>query len=191
MATIPTNEPEEFRAGDTVVWDIASDDYPSSDGWTMKYRLSGPQQIDITGATSGVGYRLTITAAASADYGAGVYEFTGWVEKGAGATLEQHTIRTGRVRILQNLKQLVGDAAVESRTHWQIVLDAIEASQQGRATLAQSQTSINNRAISLLSPEELQKAWQFANSKVLEEKRRDRMRRGLPAGNRVTRRIVG
>ena len=187
MTLIPTSEPEEFRAGDTVRWDIDNADYLASDGWTCKYRLSGPQQIDLTAATNEEGYRVTITAILSADYGAGVYEFTGWVQKGAAETLEQHTIRNGRLRILQNLSQLDGSAAVEARPHWQVVLDAIEAVQEGRATLIQSETVFGNRQVRLLSPKELQDAWSFANSKVLEEKRRDRMRRGLPAGNRVIR----
>ena len=48
-ADIPTKEPFEIRAGDTVKWKKAVDDYRASDGWTLKYSLRGNSTtIDLT-----------------------------------------------------------------------------------------------------------------------------------------------
>ena len=98
----------DFRAGDTVAWTKSSSDYPASAGWTGKYRLSGAQQIDVTAAASGDDYLFTITAQTSASFTPGFYTFSGWVEKGSGASYERHELWSGLIEILTNLATQTG-----------------------------------------------------------------------------------
>jgi hypothetical protein len=46
---IPTVEPANFAAGETVKWTKVVADYPPSDGWSLIYSIRGPTAFaDIT-----------------------------------------------------------------------------------------------------------------------------------------------
>src|SRR3990167_1080353 len=98
MATIPTTEPAEVRAGDTVEWTKSLGDYPASDGWTLKYAMRGPMVIDITATASGSSYAVSVAKTVSALWIAGLYYWQAYVEKGS----DRHTVGTGRITIAPN-----------------------------------------------------------------------------------------
>lgn len=121
----PNYEPSQFMAGDTVSWLKTLDDYPVSDGWTLNYVLrSATQHYHITCTTSGTNYLATITAVISAAYAAGTYTWTSYVTKGAGETLEQHSVAQGSVVITPNLTT---NALVDARTDARIIYDSLIA----------------------------------------------------------------
>ena len=184
MSTTLTNIPTSFRAGDTVAWTESLSDYTTTDGWTLKFRFSGPQQIDVDSTADGAAHAITIDAATSGGYIAGVYQFQRYVENTDGRRI---TLQTGSVEILENLTARTG--VYEGRSFARRMLDAIEAVMEGRATQRQKSMSIKDRAIELLSPAELvveRYRWQRI---VAQEEQDARIAQGQPAGNRIVTRF--
>lgn len=94
-ATIPSSEPTELTAGDSWQWDRTYSDYPSSDGWTLKYALTGahPTVIPLTAAPSadGASFEIRVLPAATKDYTPGRYDLIGYVTDGA----DRHQVYSG------------------------------------------------------------------------------------------------
>lgn len=100
MATIPSTEPSFVRAGDTVAWTRTLDDYPAS-AWTLKYRLiNAAGKIDITAVADGDTHSVSVAAATTAAWTAGVYAWQAYVE---GGTSERYTVGTGTVTVQPDL----------------------------------------------------------------------------------------
>lgn len=148
------NIPATIRAGDTLAWTDSLADYPAPT-WTLKYSLwkYGKTVITITGTSSGTDHAIAITAAASKNYAAGVWQWTAYAEKGSGATLERKTIESGLVTIKPDIAS--ASTSADLRSHAQKVLDAIEAVLEGRASHAEMSLTVNGKAIQYLKPDEL------------------------------------
>jgi hypothetical protein len=177
------NEPESFSAGDTITWTESLSDYPASSGWTLKYRLSGPEQIDIMSAADGDDHKVTLTKAATTDYGAGVYQWQSYVE----SATERHTIERGSLEILADLTQVETTAEYDGRSHVQKVFESLKATIEGRATKAQQSVLIAGREIEYLSPGELIRWYHHYENLVKQELNQERIRKGLGAPKILTR----
>jgi hypothetical protein len=175
------NEPQKFSAGDTITWTESLADYPASAGWTLKYRFSGPGQIDLTSVADGDNHKITIAKAASAEYGAGMYQWQSYVENMS----ERHTINFGMSAILADLTQVASDAEYDARSHVRKVFDAIKAAIESRATKSQSEIVIAGRSIKYLSPGELIKWYHHYESLVKSEENAELIRKGLKAPNKI------
>lgn len=122
---IPTTEPAQIRAGDTTTWKKTVADYPPSAGWTLKYSLRNTaQKIDITAATSGTDYLVTITRNTSKAYVPGRYDWICFVVKGVSPNDEQHTLDQGSVSILPDLS---ADAVYDARSDARKIYDDLIA----------------------------------------------------------------
>lgn len=73
----------------------------------------------------------------------------------------------GEIQILQNFALM--DEAESVRSHWETILDAIEATLAGKATAAQSSISVGDKSISYMSVSELLSLREFAKEKIAEE----------------------
>ena len=73
----------------------------------------------------------------------------------------------GDIQILQNFALMDEDESVKS--HWEVVLEAIEATLAGKATAAQSSISVGDKSISYMSVSELMSLREFAKEKIGEE----------------------
>ena len=125
---IPTNEPAEIIAGDTIKWKITDSDYPASAGWVLSYRLSNSTTaLDIASTADGDTHSVLIAAATSANYAAGFYHFSRIFTKAA----ERYTTLKGQLQVKPNAAVL---SALDSRTHARKMLDAIESALEGAAT---------------------------------------------------------
>jgi hypothetical protein len=175
------NEPQSFSAGDTVTWTESLADYLASAGWILNYRLSGPQQIDLISVADGDDHKITITKAISADYGAGVYQWQSYVEKGT----ERFTIARGRIEILADLTQVEGTAEYDARSHVQKVFDAIKATIESRATKSQSEIVIAGRSLKYLDPGELITWYHHYEALVKQEQNAERINQGLKVSNKI------
>jgi hypothetical protein len=130
---IPTREPIQFVAGDTVQWTRVIADYPTSDGWTLHYKLIGPSSLGTDPAVTvanGI-YNVTLAAAstAAASFTAGTYRMIGYVD---GVSSERHTVFDGFVEILPNVAEVT---YTNLKTHEERMLAQIQAALEGR-TLA-------------------------------------------------------
>ena len=72
------------------------------------------------------------------------------------------------IEILQNFSLMDEDESV--RSHWEVVLDAVEATLAGKATAAQASISVGDKSISYMSVSELMSLREFAKEKIAEEK---------------------
>lgn len=125
---VPTFEPTQFRAGDSLQWDKTLEDYlpsPASPAWVLTYRLlpqvSGTART-ITAQPSGNTHQVRETAATTAAWAAGDYWMVGYVTS---SDFQRFEVYAGPMTILANPATA---AAFDGRTYLQRVLDLIEAS---------------------------------------------------------------
>lgn len=132
---IPTDEPERFRAGDTLTWRKSLDEFPAADGWTLHYRLiNASARIDITATADGADHLVSVPAATSDDYVSGDYNWVSWVTSGT----ERHTVATGRITIQPDLAA-VSAAGYDSRSAAKKTLDLVDAAMVAYGSQAWSQ----------------------------------------------------
>ena len=74
---------------------------------------------------------------------------------------------SGDIEILQNFALMDEDESVKS--HWEVVLDAVEATLAGKATSAQTNISVGDKSIGYMSVSELLELRSFAKEKIGEE----------------------
>jgi hypothetical protein len=177
------NEPNTFRAGDTVKWSEDFGDHRPTDGWSMKCTISGAQTLTVTAASSAGQYDLMLTAVQTGTLlSAGTYTLALFVERGSGEDLERITLSTTSITVLQNLSTAyMGD----TRTHLQKALASIEAVIEKRATQADEEFTIAGRSLRRTPLADLAKLYTKYKFWVEEEQQRERIAKGLPAGNKI------
>ena len=91
-ADIPTKEPTEFTAGDSVKWTKTIDDYPATT-YSLKYSFRGTAgSFDVTATASGTDYSVSIPAPTSLAYGAGYYDGQAYAEIAGTAQVDTITL---------------------------------------------------------------------------------------------------
>jgi hypothetical protein len=182
--SIPTTEPASFVAGDTVTWSKSLSDYPATT-WSLKYRfVNSAGKVDITAAADGSDYLVTLTAATTAAYTAGKYDFTGWVEKGTGPTAERVTVSTGRIEIKPNLAiQNTFDGRSTARKILETLETAYTSAVSSRAFVQEYE--IAGRRMKFNSPGDWIRELNFWRSQVKAEERAERIADGLGGNARI------
>jgi hypothetical protein len=142
-ATVPKTEPAQIRAGDTWQWrreDLV--DYPAT-VWTLSYAFKNAVKgFSFDATADGAFFAVSVVAAETGDYPAGIYRWAAQVAKGD----ERHTVTIGTTEVLPDVFA-DPDAALDTRSHARRVLDAIQATIEGRASRDQMEYSINNRTL--------------------------------------------
>lgn len=171
-ATVPTIEPVSFRAGDFLTWTKSLTDYPANQSWTLAYTLIHPTatKITINATASGADHLVSVPAATTATYTAGAYT---WMARVTKAT-EIYTVGSGSMEILPNLAALT---TFDGRSHAQIMLDAIEATFEGRASQTQQEYELNGRSIRHYGLDELIQWRSFYKAELAKEGRAETLRR--------------
>ena len=170
--TIPTTEPTEFMAGNTVDWTKTLADFPASDGWTVTHAfVNSAGTFTTTSTADGDDHLTTITAAISADISAGDYRWQAYATKGA----ERYPAGSGATTVKANF----ATGATDGRGHAKTVLDALEAVMENRASSDQASVSIGGRSISKLSPAELIEFISFYRREYASEVKAERIAAGL------------
>lgn len=135
----------ELIAGDSLDFETTVPGYLASDGWTLTYRLvprSGSAAvIEFNASASGDDYAIAVAAGATAQWAAGEYSWAAYVSK-SGA---RHTVEDGTITIRPDPGAI--PAGTDTRSHAQIVLDAIEAVIERRATKDQEEYRIGDRML--------------------------------------------
>jgi hypothetical protein len=119
-ADIPSVEPREIRAGDTIQWtkDLTPH-YPADEGWTLTYKLinsAGNFSATAIADTVPTQFLVTLAAAVTALYTVGHYSLIGQASK-AGVV---HTIYKADLDVLPNL---AAATTYEIRTDARIAYD--------------------------------------------------------------------
>lgn len=135
--TIPTTEPARFRAGDSLIFKRAFNQFSAVD-WTLSYHLRGKKKIDFTATAEGTGFSISVPAATTAGWLPGDYYWQAVVTSGT----EKHTVGTGKITVLQNLAA-VTDENFDGRTDTRKAFDAIEAVLKKTASRQQEEYQID------------------------------------------------
>jgi len=171
MATVPTIEPDVVRAGDFLTWLKSLPDYPANAGWSLTYTLiNATAKITITASASGADHLVSVPAATSTNYEAGLYS---WMSRVTKAT-EIYTIDQGSIEILPNLAALT---TFDGRSHARIMAQAIEAAIQGRASSTQLEYEINGRRVRNMAPSDLISWLSFYRAELAKEAQVESIRR--------------
>lgn len=146
-ANYPTSEPKEIISGDRLVWKRTdlNVDYDNA-AYTLKYaaRLEavGATEIEISASASGDDYVVEVGQSVTAGYTAGKYHWQAYITRNSDS--ERVTIGYGTWEVKDNRDAATSDP----RTHVKIVLDAIEAVIEERATKDQESYSVGGRSLS-------------------------------------------
>ena len=139
-------------------------------GFLFRYRVKTPNsKLIIKGdnlkytceniVSSDDGYYLTEPADVTKNWSVGKFKYQILNDEG----VEEE----GEIEILQNFSLMDEDESVKS--HWEVVLDAIEATLAGKATQAQTNISVGDKSIGYMSVSELLELREFAKEKIGEE----------------------
>lgn len=177
---IPTSEPTEIRAGDSIVWERELEDYSAADGWTLKYKLLWATGTAVTFSATGVGtlHSVSLTAAATASYAAGTATLAGYVEKGSGGTLERATLGTTLLTILPDL---TAATTHDGRSANRIALDnarAALASYMSKGQAHVAEYDIAGRKMKFRDSQQIMDLIRYYEAEVAREERRARGVRG-------------
>lgn len=178
-ATIPSTEPSSFRAGDLLAWTKSLSDYPANDGWALAYTfINAASKITINASASGADFAVSVAAATTAGYTAGAYSWMARVTK----STEIYTVGQGTIEILPNLAALT---TYDGRSHAKVMLEAIEAAFEGKASTTQLEMEINGRRVRNFTPAELIQWRSFYKAEVAKEARAESLARTGINKNRI------
>ena len=169
----PAKEPSEITAGLNIKWTKSLSDFLPEDSWVLTYDLlKTAVKITITATDNGDSTHLVnVQAATTKYYAAGVYGVKGYVTKG----LDKWLVFEGTMEVFLDP---VASAGADLRSHNKIVLDAIRATLQGRATHEDEEYSIEGRSLKRMSITELLEAEDTVNKKYLKEVREAKVNNG-------------
>ena len=142
MVDIPTIEPLSFSRGDTVKWTKTLSDFPAS-VWTLTYEFRGASSHQVVASASDDDHAVSLTPAETGTWNPGAY----WWEAYADDGTDRHKAVSGTLEVTTDFA--TSDAVADHRTHAAKVLDAIEATIEGRASRDQQAYSIAGRSLQL------------------------------------------
>jgi hypothetical protein len=174
LLAIPSCEPSQFVAGDTVQWTKSLADFVPSDGWTLKYRFTNPivgaeiAAANVACTPNAAGYWDVSVSAANSLVAAGVWRLIGWVSNVAG---ERHVIFDEEMTILADATTVSPTGLLTPNER---ILIAIAARLEGRVTADQEQVQINGTAITRIPIEKLSALRGIYEGKVWREQNQTR-----------------
>jgi len=181
--TVPTSEPAQVRAGDTIKWTIALGDYPASEGWVLSYALvKTGTQITFGSSASGDDHLVNVAPATSGAWAAGKYSFAARVSKAG----DVHTVRTGTIEILPSFA--AQSSGYDARSHARKTLEALEAWIEGR-DIAVAEYEIAGRRMRTIPIADLIALRDKYRAEVQAEDNAARLNAGLQSRNKLQVRI--
>lgn len=183
MAAIPTTEPSVITAGDSVAWRIDLADYPAGDGWALAYRLiNADANIDIASSADGDVHAVSVSAATTATWTAGEYQ---WVSFVTGGSSERYTLETGQITIKPDLAAIVG--AYDTRTSTEKTLETLRTLLHSYLTTSGhiNETEVDGTRVRFNSADDIRKRIALLELEVAKEKQAAALASGLPTKNRV------
>lgn len=178
---------ERHTAGDTLDFLDTVDDYPATDGWTLKYvlvpRFTTPSQsnITITGTAEGSDYRMTVAAATTANWKAGAYTWSRFVEDAS----RRVSLGTGELEILADPEQAT--AGYDTRTEAEVALADLKAAMatfDAERPMVQ-EYQVAGRVMRFRSSEDILLRIRFWEREVETERRLARLAAGLAPANKI------
>lgn len=139
------NVPDQLYAGDTLEFRVSVDDFPPSEGWSLKYRFTprftAPAQapIEIVGAVDGSEYSFLVGPSETAGWVPGAYNWARWVYKSGARQVLDDLQSRGQLQILPD--PATAQQGSDNRTQAQKVLDDLKAAFADAAVRAKDSAS--------------------------------------------------
>lgn len=180
-ATIPTSEPSQIRAGETLQFTKTLDDYLASDGWSIDYCFRGNQAtaINFSSSADGKAHAINVPFATTTEWVAGTYTGVGTVTNGT----TKKSVWTGTLKVLPNLAAM--EAGTDTRTQARRTLDNINAVLEGRATSTILKSEIEGTNIERIPMTDLIKLKDRYEIIVRNEEAGERVSQGLAIGRTI------
>lgn len=182
-ANFPSKEPTELQLGDFWAWkrtDLASD-YPTA-AYALIYEfnlIDGSTASNFTLTATEANDEYIISTTSTTSYTAGNYNWIAYIQRSSDSA--RIKIGEGFTEIQQNYATTTASV----RSHAKIVLDAIEAVIENRASIDQSSMSIAGRSLSRMSVDELMTFRNTYKAEYLKEVKMARIKNGYGSGNIV------
>lgn len=185
-ANYPTQEPDVLVVGDRWVWrrpDLVAD-YPTAD-YALTYEFhedtggGGSHKFTITATETTTDYLIEIASATTAAYSAGEYNWYAFITRSSDS--QRIAIDEGHTKLELNFANTNAD----NRSHAKKVLDAIEATIEGRASQDQMSYSIAGRSLSRMSIDDLLKFRDRYRAEYNREIKKLRIKNKQDTGNTI------
>ena len=145
--TVPTGEPTKIRTGTTVQWILQHPDFPSGDGWSVTYAFRGPSALNVQCSATQQNAHLATVAATPT--GAALLPGDYWFQSFAASGSLRYLVTEGQMQVLPDLSAVSASlGGYDGRSPARKIVDTIDAFMAGRATLAQSSSSVDGRSLS-------------------------------------------
>jgi hypothetical protein len=174
------NIPQNITAGFVITWEESPSDYSSGTyglSATFVLQSSAATRYTVTAAVNGTGFLFTIPAATSANYTPGTYKVHLYATLGT----EKYLVGQQTVTINANPLSATGDI----REHAQKMLDAINATLEGRATQEYQSMTINGYSVTQMAPDQLMRLKSYYTNELRKLANADRITSGKSPLNKV------
>ena len=162
--------PRRITVGDTITWDETLNDFPASASWVVTYNFTSKDARFVSAhAAVADDHRITIATDELED---GHYDWAKKVTDGS----ETFTLERGILDVDPDLS--ADTTGVDRRSYAAIALESIEAMLKGKATKDQTSYSLNGRALSRYSIDELTLWRAQLRSEVRDERQKARRKSG-------------
>ena len=185
-ANYPTQEPDTLVIGDRWMWrrpDLASIYDPSEYALTYEYHRDsgggGVNQFTITATETSDDYIIEVPSTTTDAYVANAYIWYAFITRSSDS--ERIAVDNGRAELVDDF----ADSNADVRSHAKTVLDAIEATIEGRASQDQMSYSIAGRSLSRMSIDDLMTFRNRYRAEYLEEIKKSRIKNKQDSGNLV------
>jgi hypothetical protein len=174
-------EPKSFVAGEAVSWRCYEASYLANNGWVLTYNFRSTladSAVDLVSIADNEHHVVTLLSETTKDYKSGSYSWQCAAKKDE----ELHIVRQGMLEIKPNLSALT---TFDGRSHVKKMLDALEATLLGKASLDQLSYSISGRSLLRLSPSELLKWRDVYRAEYNRELQQEKIAQNLGVGNLI------
>lgn len=176
-----TELPLNIRIGDTTLWTEGDSTYPAPT-WTVQYFFTNKDSHfeSVASVANGADHDIVIN---TAELEEGEYAYVRKVTDGS----DTFTVEEGSVTVLPDLA--ADQAGVDRRGYAETALANIEAMLAGKASKDQTSYSLNGRALSRYSPDELREWRGSLRAEVRDLKDKARIKRGGKSHSHVSSRF--
>ncbi|HET8870288.1 MAG TPA: hypothetical protein VFM48_07575 [Aquabacterium sp.] len=184
--------PSKITAGDTVTWTELAQTDPqlgalTSADWTLSFSFRGPVTItggDITGTPSGTGWTVTLPATVSAAMNQTAKRAVWYWQAYATNGSTRLTVGSGQLLVDPNFATVAG--TLDGRSDAEQILSQINAAILSRTTgKAVAEYTVGGRSLKYMQMTELLQLRSRYQIVVRNERRRQGLKNGLGAGDRV------
>jgi hypothetical protein len=136
FTVVESKIPSRLVAGESVSWKWSDSDFPAPT-WELTYTLvKSDTRIQIVASADGADHLVEIAKATTAAYTVGEYDWQAHVGNGT----ERYKVGAGIIEIVTDFAEEA--TGYDARSHAKIVLDALEASIEGRASKTQLEQAV-------------------------------------------------